>query len=75
MIPNDVEEILSTKTGLKRYIFLFVMFIIFAFILFVSYYSALTGAALAVQHDPCCGLMGSWQLRPRLIRCFGPAIH
>jgi len=53
MIPNDVEEILSTKTGLKRYIFLFfVMFIIFAFILFVSYHSALTGAVLAVQHDP-----------------------
>ena len=39
MIPNDVE-ILSTKTGLKRYIFLFfVKFIIFAFILFVSYRS------------------------------------
>jgi len=36
---------------------------------------ALTGAALAVQHDLCCGFIESWQMRSWLIHCFGPAVH
>ena len=48
MIPNDVEEILSTKTGLKRYIFIFfVIFILSVFFLFVSYRSC--------PHGRCVG--------------------